>query len=480
MLGSAPNRTLVVEWYQRPHYSNVGAGTWEAILYEGTNVIEFHYLDTDFGNASYNAGVTATVGLNDSASVALQYSYNQAVITDGLALRFAPVTLQTATATDTATVNISDPDITVAPASLASTQMAGQTVTLPLAIGNVGVANLDWTLAEEPVSARFPQITEPAGYGGPREAAEQVWDVPLEKTPDWFAEPVQWDGPELVLYDNGPMVTHPGGGGGGADASALQTALGMGTYGFGAQLSAGNRVADDFTITDPAGWQIDTITFFTYQTGSSTTSTINALNLRIWNGPPNDPASTVVWGDTTTNILTSSTWTNIYRVTDTTMSDTTRPIMACVGTLNTILPAGTYWLDWQFGGTLSSGPWQPPVTILGQTTTGNGMQYTTTAGAWAALVDVGGQGLPFVIDGQLAICGALADIPWLSAAPTAGTVAPAGSEQVDVTFDSTGLALGTYQGNLCVFSNDPDEPIVPVPVTLEVVIPVELQSFSVE
>ena len=83
----------------------------------------------------------------------------------------------------------------------------------------------------------------------------------------------------------------------------------MGTYGFGAQLSAGNRVADDFTVTDAAGWAIDTITFFAYQTVSGTTSTITSLNLQIWDGPPN-AGGTVIWGDTTTNILTSTTWAN--------------------------------------------------------------------------------------------------------------------------------------------------------------------------
>ena len=38
-----------------------------------------------------------------------------------------------------------------------------------------------------------------------------------------------------------------------------------------------------------------------------------------------------------------------------------------------------------------------------------------------------------------------------------------------VTFDSTGLVQGaTYTGGLCVESNDPDTPVVLVPLTLEV------------
>ena len=55
-----------------------------------------------------------------------------------------------------------------------------------------------------------------------------------------------------------------------------------------------------------------------------------------------------------------------------------------------------------------------------------------------------------------------------------------GRTQVDVTLDSTGVAIGTYEALLCFGSNDPDEPMVRVPVTMEVVIPVELMSFSVD
>jgi hypothetical protein len=59
-------------------------------------------------------------------------------------------------------------------------------------------------------------------------------------------------------------------------------------------------------------------------------------------------------------------------------------------------------------------------------------------------------------------------ISWASADPTSGTTAAGASSTVDVTFDSTGLAAGTYEGVLCVNSNDPDEPQVPVALTLVV------------
>src|SRR5690606_28377098 len=39
---------------------------------------------------------------------------------------------------------------------------------------------------------------------------------------------------------------------------------------------------------------------------------------------------------------------------------------------------------------------------------------------------------------------------------------------VDVTFDSTGLAAGTYEATLCIASNDGATPVVEVPLTLTV------------
>jgi hypothetical protein len=68
-----------------------------------------------------------------------------------------------------------------------------------------------------------------------------------------------------------------------------------------------------------------------------------------------------------------------------------------------------------------------------------------------------------------AVCEGAADIPWLSIDPDAGTTSAGGSTDVDVTFDSTGLSSGVYTGTLCIESNDPVNPLVPVPVSLTVV-----------
>jgi hypothetical protein len=75
--------------------------------------------------------------------------------------------------------------------------------------------------------------------------------------------------------------------------------------------------------------------------------------------------------------------------------------MEITANVNVTLNPGTYWLDWQVSGTLSSGPWVPPITINSQTTTGNALQYIPSSGSWNAAQDSGtftNQGFPFIIE----------------------------------------------------------------------------------
>ncbi|MCX6271339.1 MAG: GEVED domain-containing protein [Bacteroidetes bacterium] len=206
-----------------------------------------------------------------------------------------------------------------------------------------------------------------------------------------------------VIYDNGTMVNSPGTGAGGADESILQGSLGMTSYGAGHALSSGYRVADDFTIPGWTTWNITGVSFYAYQTGSGTTTSINHVNFRIWNGLPG--TGTLVYGDNTTNKLTSSVFSSIYRIQEGATGNTDRPVMKDDCNFSTLtLGPGTYWIDWQTGGTGASGPWVPPITINGQTTTGNAKQYNGTA--WAALTDGGSltnQGLPFKFYGSIIV-----------------------------------------------------------------------------
>ena len=201
--------------------------------------------------------------------------------------------------------------------------------------------------------------------------------------------------PKGLLIDNGPFVTNPGGGPGGSDISLLESP--NTSYGSNCNFTGGYYVADDFTATST--WAVDSLVFYGYQTNSTTTSTFTGLYVQIWNGDPSLATSSVVWGDLTTNILTSTYWSGCYRATD--LVTTARPIMCNVAaTPGLVLPAGDYWVEWTCTGSLSSGPWANPISILGQIVTGNAKQWT--GAAWADIIDSGSggaKGLPFLIYG---------------------------------------------------------------------------------
>src|SRR5690625_5366030 len=109
-----------------------------------------------------------------------------------------------------------------------------------------------------------------------------------------------------MLFDNGsvfnitdtPML------------SMLQdSSLGMDTYGFGAQISANNYMADDFTLDSDAG--LSSVDFYVYQTGATSTS-LTGVYVQIYDGEPG-AGGDVIWGDLTTNVLLNVDFLNVYR-----------------------------------------------------------------------------------------------------------------------------------------------------------------------
>jgi subtilisin family serine protease len=65
--------------------------------------------------------------------------------------------------------------------------------------------------------------------------------------------------------------------------------------------------------------------------------------------------------------------------------------------------------------------------------------------------------------------------PWLFVHPAEGWVYPGGSLNAIVTFDARKLDAGQYQDQLTITSNDPHNPEVIIPVTLDVIPPPEIQ-----
>ncbi len=179
------------------------------------------------------------------------------------------------------------------------------------------------------------------------------------------------------------FVTDPGVMTNGGDASWTKGS--QTTWGPNANHNIGYMLADEFTIN--AQTNINEITVYAYQTGSSTTSTFTGLYAQIFNGSPMN-GGTIVWGNNTNNIMTTTAFTNCYRGSDGETGATTRPIMSITASgLNIQLTAGTYYLVYSLTGSGSSGPYGAPQCEPGIGNTGNGLQYTNNS--WTNLIDTG-------------------------------------------------------------------------------------------
>lgn len=89
--GQAPQRRLIVQWNKVRHYSASNeTGTFQLILHEQGGLIVMQYLDVTIGSSDVRGGRSATVGIQESVTSGVQYSYNEAVLTDRTAISFRP------------------------------------------------------------------------------------------------------------------------------------------------------------------------------------------------------------------------------------------------------------------------------------------------------------------------------------------------------------------------------------------------------
>ncbi len=208
-----------------------------------------------------------------------------------------------------------------------------------------------------------------------------------------------------VLFTNGPLYNCENCGGAGVHWSVLQDVTwGENTYGWGVQIANDNKMADDFTIPAGETWRITGVTFFVYQTGSGLQSTINDVRMVIYDTLPANPENNIIYGNWGSNLLSATSWSSVYRTLESASGGTTRPIMAVTAEVDAVLGEGQYWVGASFGGTLSSGPWLPPIPIIDDCDTGDAMQSTGTAPTFAYVTDSGSfcqKGMPFIVEGEI-------------------------------------------------------------------------------
>lgn len=210
-----------------------------------------------------------------------------------------------------------------------------------------------------------------------------------------------------VIYDNGPFITGPVSKNGTAAPAGKQWSEAQNDNGnttesntlaaSGCQAVTGgnNRCADDFIVPVGETWTINTVVVYIIQVGA-TTNPVNNMNLRIWNGRPADPGSTIVFGDTTTNRFLSSTNTNVLRIFNSAVptSNAPRTDLTIWEVKISVAPAlaltaGTYWIDFQT--TTTAAQFTPLTTYVGEryVPLNNARQFTSSTNAWANVVDAG-------------------------------------------------------------------------------------------
>jgi hypothetical protein len=517
-VGAAPDRMFIVQWHERPHFPGPGVGnvTFQAILYEGTNEILFQYADVDFGDPAFNNGASATVGLNKDAVDAVQYSFNQAVLSDGMAILWTPSTTATASASASATVNVLIPEIAVAPADITVSQPESAMVDYTLTISNTGSGDLNWMIEEAPPvapaapaqsgasssgsnAAKIDVVTdasqcalyekyvgaEPVGYaehclGITVPVSTNAGVSPFAPTDTGYAQDIGFVSDNFVSFT---LNDFPG-----------QTVIGPNTLAlFGMDF---DPTATILYALDNTGQQLGTIDL---TSGAFTAIGPSVpLGAHTWTGLTIDPVNGTFYASSTDGATAA-----LYTLNPATgaatliNTQTTTPLLIDIA-MN--MSGVMYGHDISTDSIYTIDPATAAATLVGPTGyNGNfaqGMDFDNDDGTLYIFLYIGGGAnvygtvnlatgavTPLATDNPLgefegaiqiagvaSACSSPADVPWLSVSPTSGTTAAGGSSDVAVTIDTTGLTVGdTYSAVLCVTSNDPVTPLVEVPVEVTVI-----------
>jgi len=210
-----------------------------------------------------------------------------------------------------------------------------------------------------------------------------------------------------TLVSNGTIVTNPAAGAGGFNVS--QASEDFNTLGFLSAAPA--RLADDFTVGGPLGWNVDRLTVSAYVIGSYTVppawSPVSGLTATLWRGAPEEPGSDPIASSTT---LSANAFSGTFRVGHgaANFQNTDRPVFdLSVDFPGTFLAPGDYWIDYSVSGGNAFSPMVMSAGGLNPVTfDGNARRKLTPGGSWVTLiggVTTQGVDFPFVIEGSLAV-----------------------------------------------------------------------------
>ena len=396
------------------------------------------------------------------------------------------------TATAQTHIEATSPTVALSPPAIDATVSAGAIARQTLTITNAGSGDLSW---------HFGEASTPAAPGSPiAQPLSARGAAPFTATPSYtsavpaYAVEVSPGGNQYVSLD----MTNPS-----ATVQVIPAAL-PASVGGGAFID--NDVGREYLLSDAAG-------LVTIDTQTGAIATINAATAPDpgdsgWRGLAWDPVGRVLYALSTNGILPSlyaidpatGATTRLGEINDRTLTingiyvalavDSDGRIFA-IDETNDLLVAvarDRYSLDGRVSGytvghlgvdvdALSGLAFDAATNTLYlstvDATTGAGAMYTvdTITGA-ATSVAPTGDGTAFVAMAAVAAarpCGIAGDVAWLSLASY--IEAPEGSGEsvaIDAILDATDLTDGSYDGYVCLHSNDAAHNKIPIPVHLHV------------
>jgi hypothetical protein len=507
-IGNAPNRRFVIEWYNLP-VNVIGGGlqvTFEAILSEGSNDIQFLYADTDCGQTLCNDGASATIGLNSDGVHAIPYSFEQAAVSEGKVILFHPTDPLTYATTQQVTLDVGAPIIGVDPTSFDKTLPAGTSTTDILTIANTGNRDLTWNIGEVAARAHFPPVSRFAlPMGDP--ANTRIGPAPLASSAKSIAPrasaPLGIGVPAFAAeVVNSSLVSMDA-----TDPGAASTVASLN----GLNFLSGDFAGEDFSTL----YAIDFRSFCLYKIDTATgaltlvyiTVPPDGAGADAWNGMSWDPSTNTMFavtssGRTPTSYLSKidlataettlvGTITGVGDPVDGTViidiavdanglmygvdivTDTLVAIDKTTGEASTI---GSIGFDANFSEGLDFDDTTGTLYFAAYNNNdGMAEMYTldTTTGQGTPIAPIGpepatSQYGAFGIARLAGICAYPNDVPWLSFSDSRGSTQPGATTPITVTFDATALPAGSYSADICVGNNDLTNKRLAVPVSLTV------------
>ncbi len=501
-IGTSPNRQYVVEWYQKNHYddgaNDPGGVTFEVVFDEASGNFSFLYQTTAFGaDPSWDHGGSATVGLqNADGSSWTQYSFDEPALTDGLAIDWTNHSAEALSASATVHLDVGAPVAVVSPIPLDASAPVGGSATATLTIANPGDRDLVWSLDEASPRAHFP----PPGtrFAMPFHAQEDATTGPPPRTatgtkplaprpplvPASFAVPAY----TIVYSLEGSWYET-------FDAATPSEFHRVAFY--DGQTYAGAFVGDDFTHEYVLSYNTSQLDALDTLTGEVTH--IAALPLtdgQTWGSLSWDRTTDTLYGVTSACGTSSAIYTidpvsGAYQLVGTTtdanclvsiavddnglmygLDLVTDGLYAIDKTNGDVALIGSLGFNANYAQDMAFDRASGVLYLGGMDNDANGGIYTidTVTGTATLLAPLGYLVEVTALDIAVAggPCAHPADLPWLRASPAGGSIAGGASSPVEVTFDASALAAGTYSGDLCVRSNDTHRLTSTVPVTFVV------------